>query len=203
MGISRNASFLALALLFLSPSAGCKNSNRGAGGSTSSTGSTLSSDQSDTADRGGDGTLSVQQAFVLADNLFQFDPTINPQSTPAQNAQAIGTQTKSVLGSCGTVTVSGTTVSINFGAAPGCMLAGGINVSGSVQATVTSSGATTTIALTLTNLMIDGRSLSGTLSFATTNGTTFQTSVNLTSSSGTLTRPVISVSRQTDPTRPW
>jgi len=189
MGISRNTSFWALALLVLSAGAGCKTSNAGSGGSssTSSTGSSLSTDQSDTASRGGDGTLSIQQAFVLADNLFQFDPTINPQSTPAQNAQAIGTQTKSALGSCGTVTVSGTTVSINFGAAPGCMLAGGISVSGSVQATVTSSGGTTTVALGLTSLMIDGRSLSGSLSFATTNGTTFQTTVNLTSASGTLT----------------
>ncbi len=175
---------------------GCKLSEAAGTTGTTSTatssgaGGGFSADESDTANRGGDGSVSIQEALLLSDSLFQFDPTINPASTPAENAAAVDAQAKTVGGSCAMVSTSGNTVTANFGAPPGCKLTNGLTVSGTVTATVSASGMTTTVALAFMNVTVDGRSLSGTMSFATTNGTSFQTTVALTSGSmvnGTVT----------------
>jgi hypothetical protein len=166
---------------------GCKAASRGSGGSGTTSVSTStdagggpSADETDTANRGSDGGVSIQEALLLADSMFQFDPTINPASTPAQNAQAIGNQTKSLGGACAMVTTAGNTVTANFGAPPGCKLSNGLTVSGTASATVSASGGTTAVALAFTNVVVNTRALSGTISFTTTNGTSFQTTFALT-----------------------
>jgi len=167
---------------------GCKRSSLTSGttGTTSTStgaGGGFSADESDTANRGGDGSVSIEEALVLSDSIFQFDPTINPASTPAQNTAAVDNQAKMAGGSCTMVSTSGNTVTANFGAPPGCKLSNGLVVSGTVTATVSASGTTTSVALAFMNVTVNGRALSGTMSFATTNGTSFQTTVALTSGS--------------------
>ncbi len=174
----------AIALVGVPAAVGCTSSS-GAGGTGASTSVStgLSSDETDTVSRGGDGSISIDEALALADSVFQFDPTIDPAASPAQNAQSIGTRTKTTGGACAMVTTSGTTVTADFGAAPGCKLTSGVTVTGTVSATVSASSGTTTVVLGLMNVTVNGRAIAGTLSFATTNGTTFQTTVALSTGS--------------------
>jgi hypothetical protein len=146
----------------------------------------MTSDETATFQTSG-GSLAVnQEATALANSLFDFDPTVVPTATPSQNATAIGANISSNLGtSCGTVTVSGTTVTVAFGPPPGCTMKNGNVVSGTVDLGVSQSGATTTIALTLTDVVSDGESIDGTASFATTNGSTFAVTTSFTSAGKT------------------
>jgi hypothetical protein len=70
---------------------------------------------------------------------------------------------------------------VSFGAAPGCTLAGGTQISGTVNLGVSEASGTTTIALTLTSVVVNGEALSGQASFATTNGSTFNVTSSMTS----------------------
>jgi hypothetical protein len=126
-----------------------------------------------------------QQLITLADNLFDFDPTINPANTADQNASAIGADAQASLGGCGAVKVSGADVTVSFGAPPGCTLPDGTVVSGTVAVAVTQSGAITTVALTLDSVVVNDKSISGTASFATSNGSMFTVKANLTSGTQT------------------
>jgi hypothetical protein len=134
----------------------------------------------------GGGSLAInQEATSLANGLFDFDPTINPSATPAANATSIGQNIQQNLGTCGKVTVSGATVTVNFGPPPGCTLMNGPTVSGTVVLALSKSGGTTTIAATLTSVVVDGKPLSGTAQFATSNGSTFALTTALTSGTQT------------------
>ena len=64
-----------------------------------------------------------------------------------------------------------TTVAIDFGA--GCTVASLGTVAGTVSATVTKTASTISIAFTFGPLTVNGRSLTGTASAATTNGTSY------------------------------
>lgn len=139
-------------------------------------------DESNTFGKGGGSLAANQEVSTLADSLFDFDPTIDPNKTPAENAAAIGANVGTNLGTqCGQVTVSGAGVTVAFGAPPGCTLASGPAISGSVSVAVSRSGSTTTIALTLDDVVVNGEAIAGTASFATTNGSTFAVTTNLTS----------------------
>lgn len=131
------------------------------------------------------GSSSVNEEVTrLANNLFDFDPTLDPKKTPSQNASAIGSNTRANLGkSCGKVSLKGTGVTVDFGAPPGCTLTNGDAISGTVNVAVSLAGGTTTVDLTLTQVIYDDVPLSGTASFATTNGSTFTVKSSLTSSS--------------------
>src|SRR5262245_16831015 len=98
-------------------------------------------------DRGSSALSSVQQTVAIADSLFDFDPTIDPNLTAAQNAQAILANTNTNLNGCGSASISGTTVTVSFGAPPGCTLRTGVQVSGAVTAAVSRLGPVTTVAL--------------------------------------------------------
>jgi hypothetical protein len=149
-------------------------------GSTDDAG--LSSDEMATFGSGGDSLAAHLETATLANSLFDFDPTIDATSSPSVNATAIAQNIQSNLGtSCGTVSVSGTTVTVAFGAPPGCTLSNGPEVSGTVSVGVSQSGSTTSLALTLTDVVVDGEPLAGQTTFATTNGTTFQVTSTLTS----------------------
>jgi hypothetical protein len=127
------------------------------------------------------------QLLSVADSMFSFDPTIDPTKSASANAASIAAKITAALGGCGTVKVSGATVTASFGAPPGCTLMSGVTVSGTVIAAVTTSGGTVTIALTLESLIAGGKALSGTASFATSNGTSFAVTTNLVSGTTTQT----------------
>ena len=142
----------------------------------------LTTDEGVTFSSGGDSLAADQETVTLADSLFDFDPTIDPSATPNANAASIGANAQTNLGSsCGDVSISGASVTVNFGAAPGCTLADGAQISGMVSLGVTQSGTTTTIALTLASVVVNGEALSGQASFATTNGSTFTVTSTVTS----------------------
>lgn len=65
-------------------------------------------------DRGSSGLVAVQHALIVADSLFDFDPTIDPRATAQANAQNIEYATRTRLNSCGAVTLDGTTMTVNF-----------------------------------------------------------------------------------------
>lgn len=145
----------------------------------------LTSDQNEAFSTGGSSLSVNQEMAVLANSLFDFDPTIDAGATPQANASAIGANIKSALDGCGTVSVSGASVTVAFGAPPGCTLSGGVSISGTVSVAVSQSSGTTTIALSLTSVVVDGKSLAGTASFATSSGSTFDVTTNLTSGTTT------------------
>jgi hypothetical protein len=150
----------------------------------------LTATEHDTYRQGSDPVPSIQQLAAIADSLFDFDPTIDPTKTAAENASAIAKQIAGNLGAvgdagptCGSVVLNGASVTVDFGS--GCKLTNGVTASGRVTATVSQASGTTTITLAFSSLVVDGASLSGTASFATTNGTAFTTNANLTTASTT------------------
>ena len=140
---------------------------------------TLSSEESTAVGSGADAVGVTQEATSVADSIFDFDPTIDPAATPETNATNIQKNAQSNLNGCGSATVTGTTVTIAYGAPPGCTLANGSVVSGTITASVSKTGATTTVTLGFADVVVNGKSLAGTASFATTDGSTFAVTANL------------------------
>ncbi len=140
-------------------------------------------DERTAADRGAQSSNLNQGLLTLSDSFFDFDPTLDTAKTAAENAQAIAARTSLSFGGCGTVTPSGTSVTVSM-PPPGCTTSGGLNAQGTVALAVTKSTgtpATLTVALTLTSVVVNGVSYGGTASFATTNGSTFTVTADLTS----------------------
>ncbi len=105
----------------------------------------LSGDEMTALTTSGNSATINAQVNTLADELFDFDPTIDPSATPSANAAAIGANAQMNLGSsCGSVSVSGTSVTVSFGAPPGCTLPDGSVVSGTVTLAVSKASGTTT-----------------------------------------------------------
>lgn len=138
---------------------------------------------------GHDATLAQQESLSVADQLFNFDPTLDPTKSASANAAAIQSRAMTTM-PCATVSLSGTTVTVTA-AAPGCTGTNGVTFSGTIAATVSESGSTLTVTLVLTNVVFDGNATSGTITLVTTTGTTFQvtfaTTRNSKSVSGMLT----------------
>ena len=170
-------------------SAACGHHAGGTGGQTTTSsgagGDQATPDEADAANAGGDSSSSLGQLLSVADAIFSFDPTIDPTKSAAQNAAAIQANATAALAGCGTVTLNGTTITVSFGSPPGCKLESGVAVSGTVIVGVSTAGSTVTLSLTLQNLVAGGKSIAGTASFATTNGTTFALTANLTSGTAT------------------
>ncbi len=139
-------------------------------------------------DRGSSGIVSAQHALIIADSLFEFDPTIDPRATAQANAQNIEFTTRTRLNGCGAVTLSGTTLTVNFSAS-WCALRGGAQVAGSLTATVTQVGPQTQVALTFNQVTVNGRALAGTATFATADGSTFTVTAELTSGTHSISIP--------------
>jgi hypothetical protein len=137
----------------------------------------LTGDQTSAAQGGSDGVSANSAAMSAADALFDFDPTIDPTHDAPTNAMAIQNHVQSELGSCGTVMLSGASVTVSFGS--GCTLTNGDVISGSETVAVSASNGTITLALTFTNLVVNGKSISGTASFSTSDGTTFDVTTSL------------------------
>jgi hypothetical protein len=159
----------------------------------------LSADESTAFDRGTTPGSAVLQLTVLADSFFSFDPTLNPSLDANGNAAAIQAQLVSQLGAgdggataCGNIMLSGATVTANFGT--GCTLKNGVNIAGTVTATVTKSGASVTVMLDFSILVVNQKNLGGTATFTTTDGNHFVVNASLTAAGTTLTLTNVMVS---------
>lgn len=173
---------------------GCGRGNPGTGGGSGGSGGSgggaedrLSATEQDALDRGNDAHLASQNMLEVMDRLFQFDPTLDTAKTAVQNAMAIQAQASAELATCGMATLSGSTVTVAFGAPPGCTLASGTTASGTISLSVAASAGTITVATTFTSLVVNGKPLDGSLSFSTTNATTFKVTGDLKSGGNTST----------------
>jgi hypothetical protein len=122
--------------------------------------------------------LTQQQTLAVADELFDFDPTLDPTLTPAANAQAIATRATTRL-PCASVSISGSTVTVTA-PSTGCTTQSGVTFSGTVTAAVSKTGASLTVSLTFTNFVLGGTSVAGTLTLVTSDGSTFSVTYALT-----------------------
>jgi hypothetical protein len=161
-----------------------------AGDDAGGDGDPLSPTERDTYDEGSGSVPSIEQLAHLAHSLFDFDPTIDPAKTAAENASAIANEVSGNLGesgvagtTCGHVTLATTSVTVDFGG--GCTMKNGVTASGSVTAAVASSSGTVTITLTFSSLVVNGASLAGSASFATSNGNTFAVDASVTTGKST------------------
>ncbi len=143
----------------------------------------LSLDEQDATNRAGRGSNTIQSLADITDSVFNFDPTLDPTKDAAQNATAVQGQAMVALNGCGSATLSGTTVTVDFGM--GCTLKNGTVASGSISVGVTQSGTMISLAVTMTMLKVNGQSLDGTLTMNTSNATSFTTIGSVTTSDGT------------------
>ncbi len=170
-------------------------------------------EQTAAAQQGSEALTSIVQSLALSNAMLKFDPDLNPDAGAAANAATIAGNVSGADGGGSSLTVSpsaadggnlavgntgtgvacnggdcldgGTSFTINFGA--GCTL-DGITVSGSITVAVSvPQPGTLTVALTLTNLVIDGWDLAGTASFTTSDGSTLTVALDLTHSGTALT----------------
>lgn len=126
--------------------------------------------------------VSASQAVTqLADSLFQFGGTIDAAAQAEVNVQNVRRDVALQQNGCGSVSVTGAVVTASFGPPPGCTLRNGVTVSGSAAVGVSKSGTTTSLVVTFTDVVSNGKALSGELTFATTNGGTFTMRGNLAS----------------------
>lgn len=139
--------------------------------------------------RGGhDANQAQQQSLALADELFDFDPTLDPTKTAQQNADAVYTRATTQL-PCAMVMQSGTTLTVT--ASTPCTSPNGVTFSGSFTAAIVKSGNELTVTLSWSNVVIGDTTLNGTTTLVTSNGSTFQVTYALmkngASVSGTIT----------------
>lgn len=146
----------------------------------------LTGEEKDAFERGSTSHVSIQQALDLSDALFDFDPTLDVTRTATENASLIQAHATAQLGGCGTVTLNNAAVVVAFGQAPGCTLPTGQQVSGTVSLGVSKQDPTLSVTVTFNSLTVDGKDLTGTAAFSTTNNTTFTVVVNLSSGSNTI-----------------
>jgi hypothetical protein len=128
-------------------------------------------------DRSGRHTSTAQAIGELADGLFSFDPTIDVHADSRTNAMNIKSNLLTELAGCGTVTLNGSALSVDFG--QGCRLKH-ITVSGALTASVSAPAmGTVQVLLGFAQFTVDGRSLNGMASFSTTTGTGFAVTMSL------------------------
>ena len=111
--------------------------------------------------------VTTEAALQVSDDILGFDPVLDRLHTADQNAMAVEMHARDSLVGCGTVSRSGTTITIDFGATP-CATPSGHLVTGSIELTIAARTAEAAATLTFTSVTIDGTALSGTLGFTTT-----------------------------------
>jgi hypothetical protein len=148
------------------------------GGSSGGTSSTLSADEKAAFDDGTAALASVQQATMLADDFFDFDPTINPTQSAESNTQAIKSNMQS-HGACGTIEETSPTGLL--ATLPNCTLNDGTKIDGSMNVGVSKLDPSTLIIFSFTppGVVVNGKTLVGGPSFSTSDGTTFALGANL------------------------
>jgi hypothetical protein len=170
---------LALVLL-ASASVGCSSTS-------TTTPSSSSGDKGETTDTelvasSAEGLFAVEAAVVAADTAFEFDPTLDPAADAATNVENV--RAHAATAPCAKVSATTDTVTLDLGSK--CII-GAETLSGAFTVRVTKTAATTTLALDLTDVSVSGMNVSGTASFATTNGTSFAVTVDLTSGASHVT----------------
>ena len=115
-------------------------------------------------------STDVTLSLALADSLFDFDPTLDPSMSAEANAALVAAFAEAGLAGCGTVLVSGATVTVDYGA--GCELSTGVRASGSVSLTFSKSGSELSVAMTFDMLSVEERTLDGSATFVTSDGST-------------------------------
>ncbi len=129
----------------------------------------------------GSAATTVAAAKAVSSLFVQEDPTLDITKTAGQNADAVALQLRA--SACATANVTHslgmTTVSVDFGAG-GCMVNNVGTVSGAVSATVSKQGGSISVALTFTTLDVNGTTLDGTFSVATSDDTSFTATADLT-----------------------
>jgi hypothetical protein len=157
-------------------------------GGDAADGETETDDDRGVRNLGGHGLLLLILAARVADIAFHFDPTIDPSLTPAENAQKIRDTVSTALGGCGSVTPTGGTdggtafvaLTVSFGS--GCTLPNAnLTIAGTMALALSKASGTTNVAVTFTNLVVNGFSIDGKATFSTANGSTFSVDANLTS----------------------
>ena len=80
-------------------------------------------------------STDVQQFIAIGDSLFEFGPSFDATKSLEEIAASIQAKATANLAGCGSVQLSGTTVTISA-PAPGCTLANGLELSGEIKASV-------------------------------------------------------------------
>jgi len=158
----------------------------------------FSEEEQDTVNRGTGAVPTYQQMIVAVDELFDFDPTLDPVKDAQQNATAIYQRILGQLGGsggagCGSVSLTDTSVTVGFGVAPGCKTLAGNVISGGVSASVTKSGSALTVSLAFTRLVVNEQGIDGSATFSTSSGNVFTVDASIRSGSTLLTATALTV----------
>jgi hypothetical protein len=169
-------------------------------GTDDDAGTGLTLDELAAFNAGAPGALGVITLAEAAETMFALSGTIDPAQSDVQNAQLVQTHAQANLVACGNVALSGNTVTANFGAPPGCHLTSGGTISGTIAVAVTKTGTNVNISLMFTAVVINTQTLSGGVTFVTTdgagfsitgsftvNGTKFAPGITLTGAAGAVT----------------
>jgi hypothetical protein len=134
----------------------------------------------DTATRADVDTTSTS-AKSVTELFVHEDPTIDVSSTIGKNADAVATQVKTATAGCPSATITHTAgtpdVAVSFGAS--CVINGN-TLSGSASAAVSGGSGTITVTFTFTSLVVNSLSLNGTAKVTTSDGTTYASALDLT-----------------------
>lgn len=128
---------------------------------------------------GSNGSLAIEQTLAISDDLLAFDPVLDGSMSADANAIAIEANARASLGACGAVSRSGTSITVDF--ASGCTLPSGLTASGSVTVAIAVASGTATATITFVDLVAGAYTIDGTASFATTNGTSYDVTIDVTS----------------------
>jgi hypothetical protein len=143
------------------------------------------SESSDTASHGS-APDSLSTSKALSSLFVKEDPTLNLSLTAAQNADAVAAQlaTSVMISTCANASITHTTgtlgVMLSFGT--GCTLPNIGSISGAANATIAKVAGTITVALTLTNITVNGVTVNGTVALSTSDATTFSFVMHLSTS---------------------
>lgn len=110
--------------------------------------------------------VTTEAALEVSDDVLGFDPVLDRMQTADQNAMAVAMHATDALVGCGTVSRTGTAITIEFGTTP-CTTPSGHVVTGTMSLAVGVMAGEATATFTFTSFTVDGSSLSGTLGFAT------------------------------------
>lgn len=122
--------------------------------------------------------VSTQTALALAEELAAGEEPLDPAMTAAGNAAIIQGNAAVALGTCGTVSLSGTTVTVAF-AVTGCTLPSGITATGTISLSASVAAGTATVDVQFDRVRIGSYGIDGTASFSTTNGTSYAVMLDL------------------------
>ncbi|MBI4816035.1 MAG: hypothetical protein HY791_07255 [Deltaproteobacteria bacterium] len=126
------------------------------------------------------GSFAISQAKAVTSAFIKEDPTIDPQKSAAENADAIAAQIQAATATtCPTLTLthaaSSATLTVSFPTS-GCSV-NDVTVSGQVAIQVTAMTGLVKVSFQFTALSVEGHVLEGTVEESTTNGTTYSTKV--------------------------